>query len=186
MQSLNSNRTHRERKEQYIKALEHEVQTIRESYSNDVMQTNTVITQHREALQQLQEENAYLRDLLRVHGIQFEVELEQRKASRQKMAAYPDKPAGYNGMYQSQGIAALTTPPATINSDLSPQTMSMDRPSLSQGGSSSGAPTHGYQSRPTPPYQPQDEFGTSDSVPVPALPGVLEADPQLGIDFILA
>ena len=51
-------RTHRERKEIYIKALEEQVMTLKETYTGTVQERNAVA-----------EENRRLKELLRLHGI---------------------------------------------------------------------------------------------------------------------
>lgn len=53
-------RTHRERKEVYVKALEAEVLRLKETYSTTVQERNAVA-----------EENRKLKELLRLHGIAF-------------------------------------------------------------------------------------------------------------------
>lgn len=163
---------------------------MREGYNNDVSTSNSAIQQHKEALQHLKDENSVLREMLRARGIPFESELQARKAARQKESPLSDSSAGYSsGIYQNFGQSSLTTPPATVTSGLSPQTMALDRGGTSHGGSSSGNPHYGYQSHPTSPSNMQDDLGATQShaaVPTPALPGVFQDDPQLGIDFILA
>jgi hypothetical protein len=54
-------RTHRERKEFYIKSLEHEVMHLKEVYTGTVQEKNAV-----------EQENQRLKELLRIHGIGFD------------------------------------------------------------------------------------------------------------------
>src|SRR3954454_21230077 len=75
---LTRSRTHRERKEQYIKALEIELSRLREGYTSDVAQMNTTLEQHRMMLREHQEENAFLKEILMSRGISYQSELEKR------------------------------------------------------------------------------------------------------------
>lgn len=68
-------RTHRERKEQYVRALENEVSRLREGYSDLTKTSHTTNEQLKQALQAVMEENKILQHILRAHGIAFEHEI---------------------------------------------------------------------------------------------------------------
>ncbi|KAG9979499.1 hypothetical protein KCU72_g22868, partial [Aureobasidium melanogenum] len=79
-QELNrqAQRTHRERKEMYIKALEHEVLRLKELYGSSVSDRDAVVN-----------ENKRLKELLLAHGIPLD--------SLQSLPAMRGIPASYNG-----------------------------------------------------------------------------------------
>ncbi|KAK2812062.1 hypothetical protein FQN50_001772 [Emmonsiellopsis sp. PD_5] len=200
-QELNrqAQRTHRERKEQYIRALETEIARLRESYSNDVSASNMSLQQQKRILQEQKEENVVLRELLAAHGIQFEAELERRKALRTgSHHAHANSFSGSNSHShshsqshsnthshsQSHGLIGggnfLTTPPTTVSA-LSPGTGS-DYTDNGKMYSYSGS--HGHQLEQPGVLAESNQFG-NDSTAIGDMPGVFETDPQLGIDFIL-
>ncbi|KAI5278776.1 hypothetical protein KEM54_004448, partial [Ascosphaera aggregata] len=76
-QELNrqAQRTHRERKEQYVRALENEVSRLREAYSELTRTSHTTNEQLKQALQAVMEENKILQNLLSSHGIAFKHEI---------------------------------------------------------------------------------------------------------------
>ncbi|KAL2000009.1 hypothetical protein VTN02DRAFT_3658 [Thermoascus thermophilus] len=184
-QELNrqAQRTHRERKEQYIRALESEISRLREAYSQDIIASQTMVQQHREALQSLREENDIMKEILRSHGIPFEGELERRRVelhSADPSSSFAGSSSG-SAILQNSHPHALSTPPTTVSSGMSP--------GASNGGDfmdtshGSGRAYH---------YSPCEQPGLMEhsgrfnnaSVPTEA-PGIFEKDPQLGIDFIL-
>ncbi|KAL1969241.1 hypothetical protein VTN77DRAFT_495 [Rasamsonia byssochlamydoides] len=185
-QELNrqAQRTHRERKEQYIRALETEISRLREAYSNDIMSAHATLQQQREMLQNLREENNTLKEILRSCGIPFEAEFERRKAG-----VYPAESFGggssttgsQSAGFPSSNPGFLTTPPSTF----SPSTPGGSGGEQGEGNGGSFQ-AHAYQSSPT------DRAGCLDfsskvdsSKELPPTPGIFEEDPQLGIDFIL-
>jgi len=182
-------RTHRERKEQYIKALELEIARLREAF---VAESATVQHHFRHSemlLREQQQENMLLREMLNSRGIAFEVELQQRKNAM--------------GMGQAQNARALSpsyaatrttqffnAPPSSI-----PQSAMAEfhHPGYTNGTSSvvSGHSPKS-QNNPSPqthhshsPPENQETSGYRDKS-VSDMPGIFEKDPQLGIDFILA
>lgn len=198
-QELNrqAQRTHRERKEQYIRSLEIEVSRLREAFTQEMSAANLAVVQHREMLQTVNDENAILKELLTAHGIQFEAELERRRAERRSAGrGFQSSPLAGSSVV-SQAPAALaasdgntyTTPPTTVSNvstDVSPLANGMERVEIS--------PTHEI----TPPSPiamtassceiPADldlSAIARNQEPVQAVGGVFEADPQLQIDFIL-
>lgn len=184
-------RTHRERKEQYIRALESEISRLREAYSNDISSAHASLQQHREMLQNLKEENNTLKEILRSCGIPFEAEFERRKAeydqhkaggySAESFAGGSSTTGSQSAGFQSSNPGFLTTPPSTF---------SPSSPSGSRGehGDANGPPfqAHAYQSSPSeqPGYL---DFSSKPNTTkeLSPTPGIFEEDPQLGIDFIL-
>jgi hypothetical protein len=183
-------RTHRERKEQYIRALESEISRLREAYSTDIASAHASLQQHREMLQSMREENNTLKEILRSCGVPYEAEFERRKAeyerkgsgySAERLASGSSTTGSQSAGFQSSGPGFLTTPPSTF---------SPSSPSGSRGEHGEGtAPSfqaHTYQSSPF----EQAGFLDFSSKPtrtkeLPATPGIFEEDPELGIEFIL-
>ncbi|GAQ06305.1 hypothetical protein ALT_3626 [Aspergillus lentulus] len=198
-QELNrqAQRTHRERKEQYIRSLETEVSRLREAFTQEMSAANLAVVQHREMLQTVNDENAILKELLTAHGIQFEAELERRRAQRRSAGrGFQSSPlAGSSVVSQAPAAPAAsngntyTTPPTTVSnvsSDVSPLANGMERVDIS--------PTH--EITPPPPISmtaSSCEIPANldlsaiarNQEPVQAVGGIFEVDPQLQIDFIL-
>ncbi|PYH67229.1 protein flbB [Aspergillus vadensis CBS 113365] len=191
-QELNrqAQRTHRERKEQYIRALETEVSRLREAYTQEISAANLTVVQHRDMVQSLSDENAILKDILTAHGINYEPELERRKAERPTIGYQSSPFASSSTGSQPTGVAPsnpstnnmYTTPPTTVSASLSPITTGIEQIDVS---SSEMSPPQG-------PYQaaPCDALATLDQIaPVSRAPrhpsGIFEEHPQLQIDFIL-
>ncbi|KAJ5630217.1 uncharacterized protein N7484_010317 [Penicillium longicatenatum] len=194
-QELNrqAQRTHRERKEQYMRALETEVSRLREAYTNEISEANVTIQQQKEVINVAQHENEILKEILLANGIQFESELERRRAERASVGGYQSSPvAGSSNGSQTAGFTNSmtqhnTTPGTSISTGLSPR--------------ANGGVEHPEVSPPmafAPQQQvyhagPAEQMGALDrsachvtDAPVPAmLKGVFESDPQLQIDFIL-
>ncbi|PGH13053.1 hypothetical protein AJ79_03890 [Helicocarpus griseus UAMH5409] len=209
-QELNrqAQRTHRERKEQYIRALETEISRLRECYSNDISTANTSMQQQKKALQEQKEENALLREILTAHGIPFEAELEQRKLALRSTThpTYANSFAGSTSHSHShsqthshpqsqsqsppQGFPAggnfLTPTPPTTVSAVSPGTGSDYADGQHSGKmfpSYSGS--HGHQNEQAGVLAESNSWGGDNSAVVDDIPGIFDKDPQLGIDFIL-
>ncbi|PKX99292.1 protein flbB [Aspergillus novofumigatus IBT 16806] len=168
-QELNrqAQRTHRERKEQYIRSLETEVSRLREAFTQEMSAANLAVVQHREMLQTVNDENTILKELLTAHGVQFEAELERRRAERRSAGrGFQSSPlAGSSVVFQAPAAPAAsngntyTTPPTTVSnvsSDVSPLATNLDLSAIAR-----------------------------NQEPVQAVGGVFEVDPQLQIDFIL-
>ncbi|KKY24134.1 putative bzip transcription factor [Phaeomoniella chlamydospora] len=186
-------RTHRERKEQYIKGLEVEISGLREGYASDVTRLNTTIAQHKDALRQQQEENAILKDLLQAHGISFQRELESRKAqfaviANQNHGYPPNAGAMSHGPTSHTGSFSTVTPTGTTVGALTPS------PRLREGSYNNGimntiTPTTAatsYPSQSPPDHSVSERSFKREDSGISQYPGVFERDPQLGIDFILA
>lgn len=183
-------RTHRERKEQYIKALEIEIARLRETFVAESATVQNHLRHSELMLRDQQQENMLLREILNSRGIAFEVELQQRKnalgvRSQGSRGISPSYSAAHSSPYntvmhasQSQsGMSDLRHPGSgyangttSVGSGHSPN---------SQNNPSPG--THHSHSPP----DVQEVAGRQDAG-MPDMPGVFEKDPQLGIDFILA
>jgi hypothetical protein len=92
-------RTHRERKEMYIKALEHEVLRLKELYGSSISDRDAVIN-----------ENKRLRELLLAHGVPLE--------SLPSLSAMRGMPASYNG--SSSGSISGSYRQDSSNGEFSP------------------------------------------------------------------
>ncbi|GIJ98246.1 hypothetical protein Aspvir_000361 [Aspergillus viridinutans] len=195
-QELNrqAQRTHRERKEQYIRSLETEVSRLREAFTQEMSAANLAVVQHREMLQAVNDENAILKELLTAHGVQFETELERRRAERRSAGrGFQSSPLAGSSVGTGAPAASsgntYTTPPttvSTVSSDLSPLANGVGRVEIS--------PTH--EITPPPPIAmtaSSCEIPANldlsaiarNQEPVQAVGGIFEVDPQLQIDFIL-
>ncbi|KAJ5999830.1 hypothetical protein N7481_000239 [Penicillium waksmanii] len=195
-QELNrqAQRTHRERKEQYMRALETEVSRLREAYTSEISDANVQLQQHKEVLHSVRTENDILKEILIAHGIHYEPELEQRRAERPPVPFQSSPVAASSAGSQSAGLANSishqhTTPATSISPGLSPT-----------AGSGSGGGLEHPDISPAMAFVPPQQVyhaGTGDSMgamdrsacqaapPVPAMSGAFESDPQLQIDFIL-
>ncbi|OJJ46164.1 hypothetical protein ASPZODRAFT_133166 [Penicilliopsis zonata CBS 506.65] len=188
-QELNrqAQRTHRERKEQYIRSLETEVSRLREAYSGEMTTTNASLQQNRELVQSLKNENDILKEILMSHGIQFEAELERRRAERQVTAYQPASFAGSsNGTPTGPPSTSnfYTTPSTTAPSSLSPHGSATERVVVSpEEPSMQSQAVHSHAADPS---MELDYSGpVKSNGPVPAVSGIFETDPQLQVDFIL-
>lgn len=196
-QELNrqAQRTHRERKEQYIRSLETEVSRLREAFTQEMSAANLAVVQHREMLQTLNEENAVLKELLTAHGVQFEAELERRRAERLASRGFRSSPlAGSSVASQGTGVPpasngnTYTTPPTTLStvSDVSPLTNGVERVEISPTHEIT-PPPHIHMAATSCEIPPNLDLSAiaRNQEPVPAVGGIFEVDPQLQIDFIL-
>ncbi|EFR02247.1 hypothetical protein MGYG_05249 [Nannizzia gypsea CBS 118893] len=189
-QELNrqAQRTHRERKEQYIRALEVEITRLREGYANDMESANMSIMQQKQTLEEVKEENRILKEILASHGINFEAELERRSAPVQSTP----QESSYGGSISAS------------HSQTAPDMASMNylgTPDTSISGRSPGTTISEMAQQPTAgsnnPYfesatpLPGTGYNTSSNsigggtALVSSTPGVFDVDPQLGIDFVL-
>ncbi|KAL4786274.1 hypothetical protein BJX76DRAFT_130137 [Aspergillus varians] len=186
-QELNrqAQRTHRERKEQYIRALEGEVARLRESYTQEISAANLAVHQHREMLGSVSEENKMLKEILAAHNINFEGELERRKAELPRpVPGFQPSPVAGESVGSQTGVASLTghtysTPPTTVTSGMSPKLNGADRVDFSS------VPDMGSNSH-TVSTVPCDALAAIDRRPTAPGGGIFEDNPQLQIDFILA
>ena len=179
-------RTHRERKEQYIKALELELARLREGYQSDVASMNSSLEQHKIVLQEHQEENAILKEMLTQRGIHFQHELESRKAaSKTRNTSF-----GSNSAMPQSGLYNSVTSAPSSSSGYSPQPQMTDRSytagrmGSASGGSQTGSTQHTYS-----PADPGvfEQGIKREYTGVPDMAGgIFEKDPQLQVEFILA
>jgi len=103
-QELNrqAQRTHRERKERYVKGLEEEVNRLRETF--------TIITREKT---QILEENRRLKELLELHGISYnqsEVANTNSQVERQRRIDQAPEIARFNRSYDEIGIDFVLAP----------------------------------------------------------------------------
>jgi hypothetical protein len=109
-------RTHRERKEMYIKALEQEVLRLKETFSTT--------TQERDAYA---EENRKLKELLASHGISYDFTANPIKFSRENSGYGPSSSGSISGSYRPATESSGTNfSPPHLNSQLSSDSMSQD------------------------------------------------------------
>lgn len=191
MRSSCFHRTHRERKEQYIKALELELARLREVFVSERAQIENHLRNSEALLRDQQQENLLLREILNNRGIAFEVQLQQQKnaiamgASPQNLRALSPnytQPAMYSNLVapappSQSGISDMNHPGYTNGSN----SMISGHSPQSQNNPSPSAVTHHSNSPPE-----IHETGGSKDCGVPDMPGIFEKDPQLGIDFILS
>lgn len=184
-------RTHRERKENYIKALELELARLRESYVLEANGREATIQQQKLILENQQREILALREILGSRGIQFETELEGRKAvigmrpKREDASMTPPSMATLSppsAGTRSLGYHSVGAGPSSATTGYSPQTY-LNGGATSLSGHSPGTTHYSSHSPAGPDIQ---EYGIKQEPSgVPDLPGIFEKEPQLGIDFIL-
>ncbi|KAL9083734.1 MAG: hypothetical protein Q9165_008400 [Trypethelium subeluteriae] len=111
-QELNrqAQRTHRERKEMYIKALEQEVLRLKEVFANT--------TKERDAFA---EENRKLRELLAANGIQVDINLNSPTGVPGLASSYGDSSSGsISGSYAPGSAGFSPTPPGGVAGQRAP------------------------------------------------------------------
>jgi hypothetical protein len=156
---------------------------------------NLAVVQHREMLQTLNEENAVLKELLTAHGVQFEAELERRRAERLASRGFRSSPlAGSSVASHGTGVPpgsngnTYTTPPTTLStvSDVSPLTNGVERVEISPTHEIT-PPPHIHMTTTSCEIPPNLDLSAiaRNQEPVPAVGGIFEVEPQLQIDFIL-
>lgn len=192
-QELNrqAQRTHRERKEQYIRTLESELSRLRETYSVDVNAANQTIQQQKEAIQHLQAENERLMGILKDCGIPVQAQPERpnaniQNAQQKSYTAGSSSVGSHSVTYQSQP-PFLTTPPTSFSSPQSAGSGDERMPSR-EGGGGHAMPSVGTAFHSTTTRSDLDFSANADnknSEELPSVPGIFDEDPQLGIDFIL-
>ncbi|KGO70260.1 hypothetical protein PITC_020790 [Penicillium italicum] len=197
-QELNrqAQRTHRERKEQYMRALETEVSRLREAYTTEIAEANTSIQQHKELIHSIREENEILKEMLAANGIQYEADLERRRAERPPMMPFQSGPGTVTGSSTASQSAPLahsvsnhnTTPATTISSGMSPRVTGMDHSEVSTA-IAHASHQHVYHTGAGEHSMSMDHSScppVDTMQPMPAARGgVFETDPQLQVDFIL-
>ncbi|KAL3476324.1 hypothetical protein BJX99DRAFT_228271 [Aspergillus californicus] len=184
-QELNrqAQRTHRERKEQYIKALEIEVARLREAYTQEISAANLAVHQHREMVSSLTDENKMLKELLAGQNVNFEAELQRRKSERPMMVFQSSPVATGSVGSQTVGMASSnpnthSTPATTMSSSgMSPKVNGVEKVDFSSGPDI--VPTQAFTAMPC------DALAAIDRRPPIQGAGVFESEPQLQVDFIL-
>lgn len=180
--SLTCARTHRERKEQYIKALETEVSHLRELFAKESQTVQTLLKHKDMQIREREQENFILRDMLTSRGIPYEGEL-QRKLG-----------GAMGGQANRSMSPSYTMPQAHPFTNIGPTALSSSEFSfLQEPNFGNGAPSSTSGHSPVGTHHASSpseiqEQGTRMMLDprVPDAPGVFEKDPQLGIDFILA
>ncbi|PYH87429.1 bZIP-type transcription factor [Aspergillus ellipticus CBS 707.79] len=193
-QELNrqAQRTHRERKEQYIRSLETEVSRLREAYTQEISAANLTVVQHRDMVQSLSDENSILKEILAAHGINYEPEVDRRKAERSQLGGYQSSPFASSSVgSQPPGVASsnpsngnmYTTPPTTVSVSLSPSTTGIEHVDVSPVQEMTPHQSM-YPTAPCDALATLDQIAPASRMPTQP-PGIFEEHPQLQIDFIL-
>lgn len=186
MSCADDRRTHRERKEQYMRALETEVSRLREAYSTEISDANVTI-------QQQKEENEILKEILVAHGIQYEPEFEQRRAERAAVGFQSSPVAASSNGSHTAGLTHSTgnqntTPGTSISTGLSPLATGCVGHSEVSPPMAFAPQQQVYHSAPAENFGAQDrsacQMGIGDN-PVPAVRGVFEEDYDLMVEFIV-
>lgn len=201
-QELNrqAQRTHRERKEQYMRALETEVSRLREAYTQEISAANLTVHQHREMVRSLSNENNILKEILAANGINYEAEVERRRVERTSLTNGTYQPSPFaSSSIGSQPAAvapsvpsapsaqqAYTTPPTTVSapsSSLSPIANGIEHIDVSPTQELTPQ-NQNYSAAPCDALATLDRIAPASRQPLqPA--GIFENDPQLQVDFIL-
>lgn len=183
------NRTHRERKEQYIRALESELSRLREVYSVDINTANQKIQQQQEVVQSLRAENTRLMGILKECGIPVQPQVEVETPEDINMPPAGSYTIGTSSVasqsagFQSQG-GFLTSPASTFSSPHS--TGDGDGRSGLRAGPGGNMPIIGTAFQTGINLSDMDFSGNTEKErEIPAVPGIFDEDPQLGVDFIL-
>lgn len=193
-------RTHRERKEQYVRMLECEVARLREVYGHDISAANVSLQQNQQRIQSLGEENEMLKRILSAHGIPFEADLADLERQRAERALPGQQSSPFSNHTPSTQVSpgshpfTTTTPPTTISSNtVSPHSISPPVNGIAPPPQMNISPTQAYS---TEVHQLSshsngvamdslDRSGHVSAEPVQAMGGIFETDPQLQIDFVL-
>lgn len=160
---------------------------LRERYGSDTVMMKSTLDQHRNALAEQQTENIILKDILASCGVDFQAELETRKAammmqSRNGSFAPQSNAGSRSGSYGQISPTVISASGRSPHSATG-QTYGNGGLPSSSGRLTTGGTFHGHS-----PAEPgiseraikQEPRGISD------MPGIFERDQQLGIDFILA
>lgn len=145
---------------------------------------NTSLDQHRIALREHQEENAFLKEILASRGISYQKELEKRKAAKARNPSF----ATSTTMPQSGVYHPMTSAPSSISGHSPQPTLSARSYGAGGMGSVSSGPApggtqHGYSQADPGVFE---QAIKRESPAVPETPGIFETDPQLQVEFILA
>jgi hypothetical protein len=181
-----------------MRNLETEVLRLKEAYTTEIAEANANAQQQREIIHAIRDENEILREILAAHGIQYEADLERRRAERPPMVGYQSSPVGGSSTASASQIAGFThsasnhntTPATTISSSgMSPLHNTADHSHSEVSPPIGYAPQQQvYQTSPgvQPMGMDRSSCAPVDSVqPMPRISGVFESDPQLQVDFIL-
>lgn len=180
---MSTGRTHRERKEQYIKALEIELARLREAFTHEAKHATNLIQQNEMMLRDSQQEIAILRDILAARGIPYEGEVESRKASIRMTGRDSSSLSPPHMSNRQIPVLYQTSAPPSVGTFSTHDQMFGNGSGMSHTGHSPGT-THHSHSPPGPDVQEQSQGNSPQGVP--DMPGIFEKEPQLGVDFILA
>lgn len=180
---------------------------MREAYTQDVTAANISQQQLREVVQSLRDENEILKEMLLSHGIQYEAELDRRKAERLASYNLQQSPLAASsttdgsqagGQAHSTSYMQSITPATTVASGLSPRANGVYRidvsPPVDQSqnvyGHQHQHQQHYHMGSPELPMTLDHAggpvtLGHHADRPVPAVQGIFELDQQLQSDFIL-
>lgn len=175
-----------------MRALETEVSRLREAFTNEIADANLQIQQQKEVIHTARDENEILKEILIANGIQFEPELERRRAERASLGGYQSSPvagssngsntAGFSNSVTNQN----TTPGTSISTGMSPRATGIDHPDVSPAMSFPSQQQVYHSGGGEQPMGFDKSACHPTDTPAPALAkGVFETDPQLQIDFIL-
>jgi len=163
---------------------------LRESYVVEQSDRDATIRQQKLLMENQQREILALREILASRGIQFENELENRKAvigmrpKREESSMTPPSMSTLSPPSvgtRSLGYHSVAPGPSSATTGYSQQTY-LNGGAASLSGHSPGT-THYSHSPQGPDIQ---EYGIKQEPGVvPDMPGIFEKEPQLGIDFIL-
>ncbi|BDD64402.1 hypothetical protein MAP00_009227 [Monascus purpureus] len=197
-QQLNrqAQRSHRERKAQYIRSLETEISSLREAYFKDISSANASLQQHRHIVDSLNKENDALKRILSAHGICFEAELERLGIDRSPQYPLSSSSVSSPGYSGNVGIATTIsshshiTPATSTTSGSSPRATRPEQIDALPPGEQPFPPQTTYHSHSNEQFDYMDRDRSNPThkgsdEPVPAVQGVFEDDPQLQVDFIL-
>jgi hypothetical protein len=181
-----------------MRNLETEVLRLKEAYTTEIAEANANAQQQREITHAIREENEILREILAAHGIQYEADLDRRRAERPPMVGYQSSPVDGSSTASASQTAGFTqsvsnhntTPATTISSSgMSPLHNTIDHSHSEVSPPIAYAPQQQvYQTSPgeQPMGMDRSSCAAVDSVqPMPRISGVFESDPQLQVDFIL-
>ena len=168
--------------------LEIELARLREGYQSEVMSMSTSLDQHKNALREHQEENAILKEMLTQRGINFQHELESRKAASETR----NTSFGSGSAMQQPGFYNSVTSAPSSASGYSPQPQMTDRAytagriGSTSGGSQTGSTQHTSSYSAADPGVFEQGIKREHSGIPDMAGGIFEKDPQLQVEFILA
>jgi hypothetical protein len=145
---------------------------------------NTSLEQHRIALREHQEENAFLKEILASRGISYQKELEKRSAAKARNPSFGNSTTiAQSGIYNPMTLAPSSASGYSPQPTIPDRSYGAGRMGNMAGSSATGGTHHSYS--PTDPGIFEQAI-KHESPGVPEMPGIFETDPQLQVEFILA